>query len=114
MSGDDLADRLKEAWRAANPGPHPVAFIVVLLVGLGGGWYAHSHFWKSSSLDYALIRSGSLAAQCKGIDGAEQKRLVEARLNKPSNLFTIDDKMIALDYLLDRIDALHCLRNRGR
>ena len=110
MRDDDLAGRLSDLWRQIAPPPRVPAFLLVFFIGGLAGWASHAQYWRAGDLDYALIRAVSVTARCKGISRQEQIRRIEARLDQPQELFTIDDKLVALDFAFDRLQFLNCLR----
>ena len=114
MKDDDLTDRLSDLWRQIAPPPRVPAFVFVFIVGGLSGWIAHNHYWRANDLDYALNRAISTTAACKGVGVDEQVRRVEARLSKPRTLFTLDDKLVALDFVFDRLQLANCFRPTGR
>lgn len=109
MKEDELKSALAKAWRHVSPRPNVASCIFIFVVGASAGWAGHNWLWRSDSLDYAIRRAIELSATCKDITIDEQVRNIEDRIGRPASLFRLDDKLLALDYVFDRIEADECL-----
>ncbi|WP_299830708.1 hypothetical protein [uncultured Roseobacter sp.] len=110
----EIEEAISRAWKNARPSKSYVPVVFAALIGCSVGWIAHNYYWRANDLDYALVRATTTTANCKNISLGEQVRRVEERIGKPRSLFTLDDKLVALDFVFDRLELANCFRPTGR
>ncbi|MDF1606983.1 hypothetical protein PZ897_02205 [Hoeflea sp. YIM 152468] len=93
-----------------------VGALSAITVGAGiiTGWYLHNTYWRQAEFDYTLSRAAGQLAYCKGISRSELMRNIEDHIARPSRLFQLDDKLVALDFIFDRIEARGCITIQAR
>lgn len=109
MNKEELSNALQEAFAPPKSKSALTGLAVVCVICVSAGWALHNFYWRSNDFDYAVARAIDISAQCKGISYDDQWRRIEARTGRSRSLLRLDDKLVALDYLFDRISLEKCL-----
>ena len=112
---------VKQFTASKNQVRHGRLFAVIITMAIAGaaildivtGWYLHNTYWRKSELDYSLQRAVTILAACKDVPYATLIRQIEIHIARPHPAFQLDDKLIALDYVFDRMEARHCGQPRA-
>lgn len=98
--------------KAASCGKHALAASFFAIIGVICGWFLHNTYWRSEDLSYTLMRATHFATFCTSKPHHELALAVEARVGKPSSQFTLDDYLVAIDYVFDTISRHGCAPNQ--